>query len=285
MDKRILVGIIFGLTIASTSFVWKSEKFTKSMKIILTVFTLFPPLQWALIVLVLIFKSFDSFNSDSENKLRKSKSSIIDLIDLKNKGLISEVEFKQKVEKLEADKIDVKLEQSIEYKKLKSLLDSGILTELEFKSKTKLLNNIYNYEKEYSLNKTSKKTKKYYLRLKDLFKLKGRVNRGQFLINLIFIIFICITIKIILIELFNILFYLIFQYYNYYYNIYLYFNIKSIIIYTVELVFLVLIFFLGAKRCHDLGKNGWWQFIPFYILWMLFKKGQFQKNKYGNSIH
>ena len=39
MDKRILIGIIVGLTIASTSFVWKSDKFTKFMKIILTVFT------------------------------------------------------------------------------------------------------------------------------------------------------------------------------------------------------------------------------------------------------
>lgn len=279
MDNRILVGTIIGLTITTTFFVWNSDKFNKTMRLILTVFAIFPPLQWLIIFFVLIFKSIESYNSDN---------SIKNLKDLKNKGLISENEFNQKIEKIIYEKNEVKIKQSVEYKKLKSLHDSGLLTEVEFNHKIKLLKNIINFntEKEFNNdNKLIKDTKQqYYHKFKNLFNLKGRVNRGQFLINLILIIFICIIMLVILNNLLFLLFKLYFQYYESY-DIYIYIDIKSIIILIVELVFLMLIFFLGAKRCHDLGKSGWWQFIPFYILWMLFKKGDNFNNKYGNPVN
>ncbi|WP_422348438.1 DUF805 domain-containing protein [Flagellimonas sp.] len=39
----------------------------------------------------------------------------------------------------------------------------------------------------------------------------------------------------------------------------------------------------GAKRCHDLGTSGFFQFIPFYGILMLFQKGEDGVNKYGNN--
>jgi hypothetical protein len=39
----------------------------------------------------------------------------------------------------------------------------------------------------------------------------------------------------------------------------------------------------GAKRCHDKSNSGWYQIIPFYVLWMLFAEGDNYENEYGNS--
>ena len=39
----------------------------------------------------------------------------------------------------------------------------------------------------------------------------------------------------------------------------------------------------GAKRCHDLGNSGWFQWIPFYYFIMLLKEGDKKTNYYEES--
>lgn len=49
---------------------------------------------------------------------------------------------------------------------------------------------------------------------------------------------------------------------------------------------ILLLWFLwaqGAKRFHDIGKSGWWQIVPFFVLWMLFKDGDVGFNEYGED--
>lgn len=52
----------------------------------------------------------------------------------------------------------------------------------------------------------------------------------------------------------------------------------------IGLAYIPILWFLwaqGAKRCHDVGNNGWWQIIPFYVFWLLFQEGQSGINEYG----
>ena len=42
-----------------------------------------------------------------------------------------------------------------------------------------------------------------------------------------------------------------------------------------------ILFAQSFKRCHDRGNSGWYQFIPFYIFWMLFANSEYGENEYG----
>ena len=56
---------------------------------------------------------------------------------------------------------------------------------------------------------------------------------------------------------------------------------------VISYIFLIpLLWFLwaqGAKRCHDVGNNGWWQLIPFYGFYLLFADGDLEENEYGHN--
>jgi len=54
----------------------------------------------------------------------------------------------------------------------------------------------------------------------------------------------------------------------------------------IEITLLLPLYLLisqGAKRCHDLGKSGWWQLIPFYAIFMFFAAGDYGPNEYGDN--
>lgn len=57
----------------------------------------------------------------------------------------------------------------------------------------------------------------------------------------------------------------------------------SIISYIIWGLINVHIWSLNARRCHDIGRSGWFQLIPFYCLYLLFPAGQRGPNKYGED--
>jgi uncharacterized membrane protein YhaH (DUF805 family) len=54
----------------------------------------------------------------------------------------------------------------------------------------------------------------------------------------------------------------------------------------LDLLFIPLFWFIvaqGTKRCHDKGKEGWYQIIPFYIFTLIFSEGDKEQNRYGTN--
>ena len=155
MEHNIGVGLIVGLVTASSFYIYRSEKFSSVQKTILLICVIFPPAQWLGILIVLAYNNYIENNSvekvaerRNENKINTINSQVKSLKDLKEKGILTNEEYNQKVEKLEAEKAEHNLKNSTEYKQLKSLLDSGVLTKEEFESKIVKINNITNKQPE-----------------------------------------------------------------------------------------------------------------------------------------
>ena len=149
MEHNIGVGVIIGLVTASSFYIYNSNKFNSTQKTILLICILFPPAQWLGILIVLAYNSYKVNNSVekvTERKVEEVKinldNSISSLKDLRDKGILTDEEYKTKVEKIEAEKEEQILKSSSEYKQLKSLLDNGILTKEEFENKIMFIQHI-----------------------------------------------------------------------------------------------------------------------------------------------
>lgn len=145
------VGVIVGLVVASCLFIYSSENFTKNQKTFLLILLVFPPAQWLGIIILLIYNSTQANNSTEKVNERnavevktKRNSSISDLKDLKEKGILTETEYKEKVAKIRTEQTQQNIENSLEHKQLKGLKDSGILTKEEFDVKVDLLTSLNN---------------------------------------------------------------------------------------------------------------------------------------------
>lgn len=146
MNENIGVGLIVGLAIGTSLYIWNSDNFTKPQKIGLVCCIIFPPMQWGSILLVLAYNKYQSENTNEAKTVKQNfrnkqnlDSTINDLIELRGKGIISEEEFMSKVYTIENQKTEFDIKNSTEYKQLKNLFDSGILTKEEFESKIKLI--------------------------------------------------------------------------------------------------------------------------------------------------
>ena len=51
--------------------------------------------------------------------------------------------------------------------------------------------------------------------------------------------------------------------------------------FAVCLILLAMLLSIGARRCHDIGKSGWWYLIPFYSVYLFFAKSDPNDNEYG----
>lgn len=58
------------------------------------------------------------------------------------------------------------------------------------------------------------------------------------------------------------------------------FYLLTMLVWFVGVIFRVI---QGAKRCHDIGVSGWFQFIPFFIIAMAFVDSNRGSNKYGDN--
>ncbi|WP_418637732.1 WG repeat-containing protein [Winogradskyella sp.] len=159
MDKDIGVGLIIGLLIASTLFVYNTKIFSQPQKVFLYICVIFPPLQWLSILILLAYNYFQKelYNNNSKHNTRDSVAydsvtQLSNLNHLRDEGILTDEEYFQKQEIIMKAELSEEMKRSDDYKKLKDLYESGILTKEEFDAKLETLrlklNNLRQKQKE-----------------------------------------------------------------------------------------------------------------------------------------
>lgn len=59
-----------------------------------------------------------------------------------------------------------------------------------------------------------------------------------------------------------------------------FFIVIAVVVWLAGIIFRVI---QGAKRCHDIGVSGWFQFIPFFVIAMIFVDSNRGSNRYGDN--
>lgn len=132
---KVILGIIILIATIKTSFDVLPNEHGAGLGGAITGFLLL-----FIVSILLIYFGTKNENSETENIIKsKEDNSISNLTDLKDKGILTDEEYKEKVGKIESEKTEQDLKNSTEYKQLKSLMDSNILTKDEFENKIEVL--------------------------------------------------------------------------------------------------------------------------------------------------
>jgi len=112
---------------------------------------------YVVIIAICIWLIYSGAKVDSKARVIKSSSKNVtnstfdkssSLKDLKEKGLLTEQEYKEKLVKVENENAKTQIKETSEYQQLKDLLDNEVLTKEEFKFKIEKLKSVLRKERE-----------------------------------------------------------------------------------------------------------------------------------------
>lgn len=97
----------------------------------------------------------------------------------------------------------------------------------------------------------------------NVFSTEGRIRRTEFALSLlIHVVAIFFTVFLAIITKID------------------FFFVITVLVWFAGIIFRVI---QGAKRCHDIGLSGWFQFIPFFVIVMIFLDSNRGSNRYGEN--